>query len=1006
MERHPSKRHFFPAHPDIPFLAIFLLAGILRFLYLDRNELWWDEYLTLHRASLPLADLIRSLNLQAASDVFADTSPPLHHILVHFSLMLGRNEFFARLPSALCGWASVGMLYFIGRDFFNRRIGLYASLFCALLQFHLVYSRDMRWYAPFYFFSLASLYYLYRMLKDRRLFLRFLFVVFSTAALYASYIGGTFLAGEGFSVLLLVAHRFRSGRRAEAKTLFFDYALCAALIILLYAPQFPGQMAAVKVFYTGHGHPLSFAPILLSLRTFMTLFQDTAFNCGYLALGLIAAGVFILARMRRRPGLALLLFWALTPTAAAFMVDMQAEIKPKYLVGLLFLLILTTAACVDFMATFLEKRVLRRQCPGNLGIAAGLCLTVLLSLPSLDYASFYNGNKPVARFWAGYLALHKDNVEYLAFDNNRHKKVILNWLLGDLYKSMGDVSDQRYKRFYYLTTQLAEAPAGLVQVERMKQEGETLEFYKGGVLNRAPVPLAPDQDGRALFHEEYADFSFYQNVLRADNVAPDFIGKTLALYSLDKPGSVEYLFRPPDGRALRSASLRLGAMLRNKQRNLIPDAIVKVFAGEDPQSLRLAGIIDFNAFRDRMPALADPASSGNHAAAFEFDLPVAPGQAALYVRLEFFPGAYQGHIDLRFMELRASLSGQAGPDEALRANLEHVARNTPLVRWIKGVSLLDSNAVHLFAADAAAEKDVPENTPCNSSSDLAEFRAGHPNFPPVMTLARPDGSPAYVFYDPALLAPGVRLRSGETRNIAWGGDVPARIQGVRLEGEIHRPGLTLGGASLDVPVGAPTGSAILLNPGGRSMIAFSPRFTEKKTTFLNMIEHDPALRKNTGEDCLSCATDKPCSFTYLFASDLPFDKARILVYPRTNAERPNFVRISYAANEPTRFTTLFDYSGTGPQPWVGALDGLDKYFDLPKSTHLLYLRFELSGDGAQLWSREAYPMTIEAEFDASALSPPVVSSPRFELREASGNKNDFAVWLDPDPLRFYEKFFR
>lgn len=1009
-----GERRVFTLRPGWLAVLTVLSAAVLRLAFLGRNEPWWDEYLTLYRALLPLPELIRTLAMQSASEVFSDTSPPLHHMLVHFGLSLGRDAFFARLPNALCGVGTVAVLYFLGRECANRRTGLLAALMCALLQSHLILSRDMRWYASFHFLSLASLYCLLRMTRSRSWPARLGFVTASAASLYASYIGGPFLAGQGAFILGRVLWLRASGRPGEARRLFTDYALCALCVILLYLPQLPGQLVTMRTFYTGHGHVLEFAPILEALRSYMAPFQRGPVDFAWITAPLMILGSVVMFRGNKRSGALLFIFWAVFPIAAAYMVDVKAEIKPRYLVGLFFLMIMTVSASMDAAAELASRKL-----PGvwreNSRTLGGMALIALLCLPNYDYPGFYNGRAPALGAVARFLALDKENAEFLAFDVNRQRKFIFQWLLGDVFEGLGAMpSPPRYQRGFYLTSDKGFVPQGAAHERLFKLSGETADVYRLGLANLAPVPLVPGPDGTFVFRESFEDFSFYQDASGCVNTAPDMQRNALCLYGFGGKGTADYHFADAGAGTLARAVLSANAALRFKQRQLAPTAVLKAYAGPSEDALTLIGTVDFAAFADKIPALRDPDATGDFTAAFSWDAPVAAGQRDLFIRFEFTPGDYQGMIEINDFTLTAGLAGGAcatapdpagTADPALAMRLGNLSKNVSLAAWREGEYGLGQAPVFLFALPGEPTP-APPGVMVNGPDARERFLRAHPGAVPALRLRDHSGAVRYELYDPALSDPNIPLTPGRPALVENPAPEPFAAKGLRMEGRIHRPVLRLGGQTLSVPLSAPEGSVILLNPGGSSLVRFTPRFTEKAFATTNMIAHDPALRRNPDEDCLSCQTDAPCSFSYLFASDLPFSSFRLLVYPRVNTQGRNAVRVSYAVNDPDARTVLLDYQNHGPQPWAGVMDGLDFTRELPKNTHLLYVRFDLTGDGAQLWSTDSYPMTIEASFDASSLAEPILPPGKTWIEEVSGEDGTLSLWFDRRRLGFFERLFR
>lgn len=74
-----------------------------------------------------------------------------------FFLIFGIKDFVAIAVSALTGSLTVGLIYWVGREQFNRKAGVLAALFLATAEYHLMYSRFALTDATFTLFFGASL---------------------------------------------------------------------------------------------------------------------------------------------------------------------------------------------------------------------------------------------------------------------------------------------------------------------------------------------------------------------------------------------------------------------------------------------------------------------------------------------------------------------------------------------------------------------------------------------------------------------------------------------------------------------------------------------------------------------------------------------------------------------------------------------------------------------------------------------------------------------------------
>jgi hypothetical protein len=120
--------------------AILLLATFLRFYKIDAQSLWYDE-----GNSARIAERSLQLIVEGAA---GDIHPPLYYLLLKvWRAVFGDGEAALRSFSAVCGVLTVLFTYLIGRDLFNRRVGLIAAFLLAVMPFAIYYSQEARMYA-------------------------------------------------------------------------------------------------------------------------------------------------------------------------------------------------------------------------------------------------------------------------------------------------------------------------------------------------------------------------------------------------------------------------------------------------------------------------------------------------------------------------------------------------------------------------------------------------------------------------------------------------------------------------------------------------------------------------------------------------------------------------------------------------------------------------------------------------------------------------------------------
>ncbi|MGB7291992.1 MAG: glycosyltransferase family 39 protein [Thermodesulfobacteriota bacterium] len=163
--------------PWFIFSSIILLAAALRFYDLGGESYWYDEIIMVR---------VVQDNIWA---IIEGGRPHLFIILAHFWVKLfGTEEVATRSLSALFGVASIPVIYLIGKELLDRKVGLIGAFLMAISQFQIYYSQDFRYYSLFGLTTLLSFYFFLIALRSRNI--------------------GSFISYVLFTVLLFYTHTF------------------------------------------------------------------------------------------------------------------------------------------------------------------------------------------------------------------------------------------------------------------------------------------------------------------------------------------------------------------------------------------------------------------------------------------------------------------------------------------------------------------------------------------------------------------------------------------------------------------------------------------------------------------------------------------------------------------------------------------------------------------------------------------------------------------------------
>ena len=214
-------------------LFFLILIGFFYRLYgLDNNySFWTDEN---HVAIFVRAIAERGkpiLENGYSTSVYQWLQYWLSAIFVKF---FGLNEFAMRFPSVIFGVLTIWVVYFLGKELFNKNIGLISAFLTAFLKIEILWSRQARPYQALQFFYLLGLWFVYKLTKEENFNWRYFFG-FLACGILASLMHGLGLVVLFVGFLNLLIFRFYW---------FKKWALGGGLLILVFSYVFK-----IQIFY-------------------------------------------------------------------------------------------------------------------------------------------------------------------------------------------------------------------------------------------------------------------------------------------------------------------------------------------------------------------------------------------------------------------------------------------------------------------------------------------------------------------------------------------------------------------------------------------------------------------------------------------------------------------------------------------------------------------------------------------------------------------------------------
>ncbi len=981
-------------------LALLLLAGaVLRLLHLGDPSLWWDEFITLGIARLPVSRMLHTLTVVGPSDIGGEFFPPLYHLITHAMLGVSHNDAVLRLTSVVCGTATIAVLYALVADIFSHRAGLFAAALATFSVYQLHYSRELRPYSLLMLLGLLSLLTLFRALTRGGLRWHLAFVGVTTAMCYTAYTATSNIAAEGvFTAWFLLrglATRRLTGRQALGKGL----ALAGAVVLvgLLYVPWIPAYRNVFTLLKSGGGSPSIPGDFLLTALTEFGAYAAPRHGLPWLALAILALLGAVVAGVRPkwREGLALLLAFSLTPLAAFLAAGTQLELSSRYAFNTFYALLALAGLGVAWVIGRIDRHLGLSERQGAWAAPlAGLVVCLIVSIPNLRSLSvYYRRETSYAKELADYLAWNKNNVRYLFFQSNRNPKLIANWYLPGVFENLSHYAPDGYKRAYHLIqSDLTPPQVPFPPQKRVTIQDTTISAM--GLVSTAPVELFPDAAGQARYVEDFTTYKFYADCDEAVNLGPESRYHTLTHYDYDKPGHVDYRFVAAPGTRLHSLDLactfsatfladlpsdsRVEILAALDDAPLVPVAVITDGNFRGPGGRRVAPNLEKRSFITTRPAIAVPAG----------------GARQLRLRLAYGPVFDPGVIEATRIELTAALDGRPTGSGPAQAALARAARHNILATWRADQPLVDADALYVFPA----RPNIPRGA-ANPAEALPAFRAAHPGLSPVFTIAGDDGAPTYLFFDPALADPFTALPDKKPETARLGQTPPRTFPAMKLVGALNRPTLAIDGHTRSVAVLAPPPTTLLLEPD-RGVLRFEPSFSREDEA-LAAFPLAENIRKNAGEDCLSCRAAGPCSVTVPLSSAYPIRLLRILSYPRIFADKAgkNSVTVSFS-HDGVHFTPLDRFSSNRSGLWEGLMVRRVSVLRFAKPIANGFVRFDLSGPGTQLWSRDVRRMRIEAVLDTAAFTGPAVKDSPFALELDDNAGAPLSLYLSTRPLPY------
>ena len=218
------------------FLLFLIIIGFFYRVYgLDINHSFWtDEE---HVALFARAILERGQPVLANGYSTGVYQWPQYWLSAISAKIFGLNEFAIRFPSVIFGALTIWAVYFLGKELFNKNVGLVAAFFTTFLKIEILWSRQARPYQALQFFYLLSAWLLCKLSKKDKFEWKY-FAGFLGCGILASLMHGLglLILLSGFLYLLICRPHWLKKEKiflGLIPLLFFVYLLRAQAVSLL-----------------------------------------------------------------------------------------------------------------------------------------------------------------------------------------------------------------------------------------------------------------------------------------------------------------------------------------------------------------------------------------------------------------------------------------------------------------------------------------------------------------------------------------------------------------------------------------------------------------------------------------------------------------------------------------------------------------------------------------------------------------------------------------------------
>jgi len=249
---------------QLPLIAILFLALILRLISIHSHPLWYDEAFAVLFSEKGVSAMLYG-TLAPVDGGAADIHPLLYYATLNaWMTVVGQSAIMLRLWSVILGLGTIGFVYLIGKDLFDKRAGLASALVVAVAPFHVQYSQEIRMYSLLGFLLMSATWCFLQARQSNSKRWWVAFGVLAGLAMHTQQLAAFYLVAIG-----LVP--FIARRRSD----IIGVILGAGIAFVVYLPwliNIPGQLQKVNSYYWIA--PPDGLKLIVTLRSFLSVQLD------------------------------------------------------------------------------------------------------------------------------------------------------------------------------------------------------------------------------------------------------------------------------------------------------------------------------------------------------------------------------------------------------------------------------------------------------------------------------------------------------------------------------------------------------------------------------------------------------------------------------------------------------------------------------------------------------------------------------------------------------------